>query len=111
MNITLYGQRYDDEPFELIKQGDSLLINGEEFDLSPLPEGGSLPGSAVDSQWFALGQIERVGGNIQLSLLYPIPANFSPEQSTPKVLGNPPDGPVSLPQPLPEPVLREEAGE
>ncbi|MFK3971201.1 hypothetical protein ACI2KS_10790 [Pseudomonas sp. NPDC087358] len=103
MNITVYGQRHDDQQFEITKDGETLIINDERFDLSPLLEGASIVGSAVQSKWFSLGKIIRKKGVISLSLLYPVPANFSPEQATPKLLENIPDGPVELPKPLPDP--------
>ncbi|MDT9673833.1 hypothetical protein F6R97_04080 [Pseudomonas sp. JV414] len=100
MEITVFGQRYDNEPFELIKKGDSLFINGEQFDFFPMPEGATLPGTAVQSKWFSLGQITKEENVIKLSLLYPVPANYSPEQATPQLLTNVADGPVALPQAL-----------
>ncbi|WP_130905284.1 hypothetical protein [Pseudomonas sp. Sample_22] len=111
MDITVYGQRLDNEPFDLVKQGDSLFINGEQFDLSPLQDGDSLPGTAVHSKWFSLGQITKEEGVIKLSLLYPVPANYSPEQATPQLLSNVPDGPVALPRPLPDPEPQQEVAE
>lgn len=100
MILKLYPQRWDNEPYELVKSGDSLLINGEEFDFSPLTDGAEIPASAVASKWF-MSKAERVGGELILIVIYPIPANYSPEQSVSIELTDVPDGPVALPQPLP----------
>lgn len=103
MKINVYGQRLNDEHFELVKVGDTLIVNGEPFDFSPLPDGASIPGTAISSKWFALKDVSRVDGELIINLIYPIPANFSPEQATPAYLVNVPDGVVELPKPLPEP--------
>ena len=102
MIIQLVPQRRDDT-VEVVKQGDSLIINGERFDFSPMGDGDTLPRSAIQSEWIASGtKVEKLGGEIRVTLLLPIPANFSPEQAFPVPLENVPDGPVQLPGPLPE---------
>lgn len=104
MKLKMYPQRWDNEPYELVKLGDSVFINGEKFDFSMMPEGSELPASAISSKWF-MSKAERVNGDIVLVMIYPIPVNYSPEQSVPCELSNVPDGPVDLPKPLLEPVF------
>lgn len=88
------------------KAGDVLTVNGTTFDFTPLPDGASLPASAIDSQHFA-GVVERVDGEIHLTLRLPHGPNPSPEQAFPAPISVTEDGQVALPQPLPatEPVL------
>lgn len=104
MKLKMYPQRWDNERYELVKLGDSVFINGEKFDFSSMPEGAELPASAISSKWF-MSKAERVNGEIVLVMIYPIPVNYSPEQSIPCELSNVPDGPVDLPRPLPEPAF------
>ncbi|VVN87706.1 hypothetical protein PS718_01628 [Pseudomonas fluorescens] len=100
MRIILSPQRRD-ENFTVIKAGDKLTVMGEEFDFSPIGNGDVLPASAVSSMWF-LDKIERVEGELVLTLLFPNPLNYSPEQAFPVDLVNVPDGPVAFPQSLPD---------
>ncbi|WP_434577524.1 hypothetical protein [Pseudomonas sp. Z1-6] len=99
MRINLSPQRRDDT-LEVIKDGDMLVINGEPFDFSKMGEGDTLPGSAIRSAWF-VGDIDKVGGELVLTLLLPNPWNYSQEQAFPAPLENIPDGPVVFPGPLP----------
>lgn len=105
MRIKLSPQRRD-EALEVVKSGNLLVVNGQVFDFSPLGDGDTLPGSAITSQWF-VGDVDRVGDEITLSLLLPLPANYSPEQAFPLDLVAVPDGPVVFPQPLPLPETTE----
>lgn len=101
MRIELRPLR-SDNTLSVIRNGDSLLINGEAFDFSPLAEGDTLPATAINSPWFA-GQVDRVGGQLELTVFLPLPINFSPEQAYPEPLLDVPEGVVSLPQPLADP--------
>lgn len=101
MIIKLSPQRRDDL-LEVVKTGQVLDINGEEFDFSAIPDGATLPRSAIDSEWFA-GDVEMISGDLVVTLLFPNPANYSPAQAFPVDLVGVPDGPVAFPQPLPAP--------
>ncbi|WP_282372612.1 hypothetical protein [Pseudomonas sp. PS02290] len=98
MIIKLSPQRRDDT-LEVIKIGKVLLVNGETFDLSPMTEGATLPWGAVSSMWFA-GDIDMQDGEITLTMLFPLPYNFSQAQAWPVDLVNVPDGVVQFPPPL-----------
>jgi hypothetical protein len=92
-----------DEALTVIKSGDVLTLNGENFDFSRMADGDTLPLGAVDSQWFG-GPVDRVGADLLLTLRLPLPMNYSQEQAYPVPLANVPDGEVSLPQPQPLPL-------
>lgn len=99
MRIKLSPQRRDDT-LSVIKSGHTLIVNGEAFDFSQMGDGDTLPASAVSSEWFAAG-VEKTGSELTLTLFFPNPWNYSPEQAFPVDLVNVPDGPVVFPGPLP----------
>lgn len=99
MIINLTAQRRDDS-LAVVRTGDILILNGESFDFSRIGEGGTLPKSAIVSEWFA-GDAERVAGELIIHLRLPNPWNYSPEQAFPTPLINVPNGPVMFPLPLP----------
>ena len=102
MIIKLSPQRRDDK-LEVSRVGAVLTINGEAFDFSKMASGDTLPASAISSPWFS-GQVDNVGGELELTLILPLPANYSSEQAFPVPLENVPDGPVVFPAPIPEPL-------
>lgn len=97
MIIKLSPSRRDDT-LTVVKNGDVLTLNGIDFDLSPLPEGAILPSSAVESEWF-VGDISRTDGVITLTLILPLPVNYSQAQAFPEDLVDVPDGEVKFPEP------------
>ncbi|MHC8396117.1 hypothetical protein ACYZT8_21120 [Pseudomonas sp. LB3P93] len=99
MKIILSPQRRDDT-LSVIKRGEVLIVSGEEFDLSLVNEGDTLPHEAISSEWFS-GNVERINGELTVALCLPNPWNFSPEQAFPAPLENVTDGPVAFPLPLP----------
>lgn len=103
MIIKLSPQRRDDT-LTVIRSGSALIVNGETFDLSRMDDGDTMPQGAISSDWFA-GDVEKSGGELTVTLLLPLPSNFSHEQAFPVDLINVPDGVVVLPQPLPDPVI------
>lgn len=100
MKIILSPQRRGDT-LEVNKAGDVLSVNGEDFDLSPMGDGDTLPREAIASLWFA-GPVEKIDGELVVTLLFPIPWNYSQEQAFPVPLENVQDGPVLFPGPLSE---------
>lgn len=100
MLIYLSPQRRDDT-LEVVKSGNVLTVNGEDFDFTPMGEGDTLPSSAISSQWF-LDNVDRINGELVLTLMLPLPANYSPEQAFPLPLLNVPDGLIAFPLPLSE---------
>lgn len=96
MNIKLVPQR-SDAPLLVSKIGDILTINGVAYDFSPLPEGATLPADAVDCT-SVVGPVERINGELQITLLLPHGPNPTQEQAFPEDILNPPDGDILLPQ-------------
>ena len=103
MIINLSPIRSDEE-LSVIKQGATLILNGEPFDFTNIGDGDTLPLEAIASTWFADAVI-KTDDTIEVTLRLPLPANFSPEQAFPVPLLNVPDGVVQLPQPLPTSVV------
>ncbi|SDT52997.1 hypothetical protein [Pseudomonas prosekii] len=99
MRINLSPQSRD-FGIEVVRSGETLTINGEAFDFSPMADGDTLPAAAIDSIWFA-GPVEKRDGELELTLFLPLPTNFSPEQAFPQPLLSVPDGIVIFPAPLP----------
>lgn len=96
MIITLLPQRRDDS-LSLSKQGDVLNINGIAYDFSLLPEGGTLPAEATGCE-YVIGSVERVDGEIQISLILPHSADASENVRFPQPIVVSNDGNVELPQ-------------
>lgn len=99
MKINLSPMRRDDE-VSVSRVGAILTINGEDFDFTQIGDGDTLPASAIASPWFT-GQVDNVGGELELTLILPLPANYSQAQAFPDPITVFVDGPVALPQPLP----------
>ena len=95
MHITLSPMRRD-ETLTLERQGDALILNGELFDFSPLPEGATLPVEAIPSDWFA-GPVQRDGGQLQVMLVLPHGPNAPQNTRFPAPIDNPPAGGIALP--------------
>ena len=96
MKINLSPQRRDDT-LAVTKQGDILTINGTTYDFSQLPDGGTLPADAVDCE-FVIGSVDRVNGELELTLLLPHGPNASEAARFPEHIIDPADGEVELPK-------------
>ena len=96
MKINLSPQRRDDT-LTVTKQGDALTINGTAYDFSQLPDGGTLPADAVDSE-FVIGSVDRVNGELELTLLLPHGADASEAAQFPQPVINPANGDLELPK-------------
>ena len=96
MIIQLSPQRRDDT-LAVTKQGDVLTINGTAYDFSQLPDGGTLPADAVDSE-YVIGSVNRVKGELELTLLLPHGADASEAARFPQPIIDPADGKVELPK-------------
>lgn len=100
MKIILYPQRRDDE-LTLSLQGERLTVSGDVLDLSTIPDGATVPMEAIDNPFIA-GPIERIDGELRISLLLPRSTPFGVFDETGKM--RPPlevtvtqDGDISLP--------------
>lgn len=96
MHITLSPVRMD-ATLTASRAGDVLILNGVEFDFTQLPDGATLPAEAIDSEWI-VGPVERIGGELHLTLLLPHGPNASQAARFPNPIIDPPDGPLELPQ-------------
>ena len=96
MKITLSPQRRDDT-LEVIKAGDTLTINGVDYDFSVVTEGATLPRDAVDCAWLA-SDVERIDGVLHLTLILPHGAEASYAARFPTPLLDHADGLLELPQ-------------
>ncbi|HGM5580729.1 TPA: tail fiber assembly protein [Pseudomonas putida] len=90
-------------PLSLYRSGDALTINGVTFDLSRLPDGATLPASAISST-FLLNPIERVDGKLRVTLVLPFAADAPVEARFPEDIVDPADGVVVLPGIEPTPL-------
>jgi hypothetical protein len=95
MFIKLSPTRLDIK-LSLSRQDDVLTLNGEDLDLSMLPEGATLPQSAVASYWIA-GDITRKDGVLRVPLVMPHGANAPEETRFATSITVQKDGPVALP--------------
>jgi len=96
MKISLSPQRRDDA-LTVVKAGDTLTINDAVYDFSVIPDGATLPAAATDCPFIA-GPVERVAGDLQLTLILPLAGGASEAARFPQPLIDPTDGTVELPQ-------------
>lgn len=96
MQIKFNPQRRDDS-LNVVKQGDTLIVNGTEYDFSTVPEGATLPADAIDSDLFS-GDVERINGELMLTLTLPHGPNPSKAVAFPEPITVVADGKVELPQ-------------
>jgi len=76
--------------------GDVLTLNGEAFDLGPLPEGATLASEAIDSPWI-VGPVSRIDGELHLTLRLPHGPNPSHAVAFPEPIHVTEDGTIPLP--------------
>lgn len=96
MQISFSPQRRDDA-LQVSKLGDVLTINGTAFDFSVIPDGATLPASAVACEYIT-GDIERIGGVLHLVLVLPVGPDASQAANFPEPLINTADGVLEFPQ-------------
>jgi hypothetical protein len=95
MQINLTPTR-GSAPLTLARSGDVLTIAGEAFDFSGIPDGATLPRAAVACPWL-LSDVERIGGEIVLTLILPHGPAAPEATRFPAAIIDPPDGAVTLP--------------
>lgn len=95
--IVSFSPRRDDSDLELYRSGDALTINGKAFDFSPLPNGATLPASAIDSPLFC-GDVERIDGVLHVSLILPHGPNPPHHVAFPSPLTVTQDGEIEVPK-------------
>ena len=95
MRISFSPQRRDDA-LTLARSGDTLVVNGDAVDLSVVPDGATLPASAIDNDWI-VGKVERIGGVLHLTLILPHGPNPSQAVAFPEPISVTNNGPVAVP--------------
>ena len=95
MKINLSPIR-SDRALEISKTGETLTINGIPYDFSQLPDGATLPREAIDCEWI-VSDVNRINGEIELTILLPHGANASHEARFPEPIVMYNDGQVVLP--------------
>ncbi len=95
MKITLVPVRMDC-PLEVSLKGESLILNGEAVDLSRVTEAGPLDAAEFGSSWI-IGDVRRVAGEIELSLILPHGADAPEGTRFPKPVRRVKDGALALP--------------
>ncbi|WP_222127505.1 hypothetical protein [Pseudomonas oryzihabitans] len=96
--IVQFSPVRSDAILAVSRAGDTLTINGEAFDFSVIPEGATLPASAVACE-FVVDEVTRTNGVLTLTLLLPygpVPLGYHFE---PEPLLDPADGALPLPAP------------
>lgn len=79
MKIKLWADLVD-WTIEARVDGDIITINGEAIDLSGIPEGYRLPGSAVGNKFFVESDfVERIDGVLSFTIRLPVKGD-SPEE-------------------------------
>jgi len=95
MRISLSPIRMD-AGLVVSKVGDMLTINGETFDFSDLPDGATIPAGEVPCEWI-VGPVERVDGDLRLTLILPYGYNAPVERRHPDPIVDPADGLLVFP--------------
>lgn len=94
MQISFSPQRRDDAIIAS-KVGDILTVNGESFDFSSLPDGATIPDVPCE---FIAGSVDRIDGEIHLTLILPHGPNPSQAVAFPEPITVTEDGPIAIPQ-------------
>lgn len=94
MRISFSPMRRDDTLTLEKTNGDRLRINGDLFNFNPLNDGDTIP--AVPCEWI-VGPVERIGGEIRLTLILPHGPNPSRAVAFPETVTVTDDGPIVVP--------------
>lgn len=91
-------------PLEASVLGDVITINGEDIDLSGIPDGFRLPGSAVGNKFFVDTEfVERIGKTLHFTLRLPVDWDSPEEYRNPSepIIIDARSGPVKFPDTSP----------
>ncbi|WP_323156877.1 hypothetical protein [Pseudomonas rhodesiae] len=101
-------------PLEASVLGDVITINGEDIDLSGIPDGFRLPGSAVGNKFFVDTEfVERIGKKLHFTLRLPVHWDSPEEYRNPSepITIDVRSGPVKFPDTSPVVILAAELPE
>jgi hypothetical protein len=93
-----------DWQLEASVNGDVFTIDGEDIDLSGIPDGHRLPGNAVGNRFFVESEyVERKGGTLYFTLRLPVDWNSPEEYRNPvePIVIDAHSGPVKFPDTSP----------
>ena len=96
MRLTFSPQRRDVVLVLEKSSGDRLRINGELFNFDPLEEGATIPAGVVPCDWI-VGPVERVDGELRLTVILPHGPNPSVAVAFPEHIVVTDEGPITLP--------------
>ena len=96
MKISFVPQRRDDQLVVEQVASDVLRIDGELFNFSDLPDGATIPAGTVPCAWID-GPIERVAGEVSLTLRLPVGPSPSLAVAFPEPITVTEPGPIALP--------------
>ena len=109
MKIKLWAALMEDT-LEAYVEGDTITINGEVIDLSVIPNGYKLPGSAVKNNFFVESDyIQRIDGVLNFTLRLPVQMDSPEEYRNPitPIILDVVSGNVPFPDTTPVPVTSE----
>ena len=92
-----FSPQVREDTLAVTKAGDALTINGVTYDFAQLPENATLPATAVGCEYI-VGDVTRVNGDIELTLLLPITPQASEAARFPAPITVTADGPITLPE-------------
>ncbi|PYG33130.1 hypothetical protein [Pelagimonas varians] len=95
MKISFSPVRSDTRQ-EIVRSGDSLLIDGLALDFGPVSNGDVLPGDAIPTDQI-IGDATRIDGALHLTLALPHGANAPSETLFPVTISMDSDGPIPMP--------------
>lgn len=92
-----FSPQFSNKQLTLEKRDTSLIINGDVFDFSDMPDGSTYPSGAVNSDHI-IGEVENINGAIHMTILLPYNLNEPPHSvSFPDEILMDRDGRISLP--------------
>lgn len=94
MKITFTPIRHDAK-IEVVRQGDTLTVNGKELDFSAVSEGSS--SESFECDWL-IGPVSREAGELVLTLALPHSPDAGEGRFEPHEITLEGDGPVPLPE-------------
>lgn len=95
-HITLSPQFGEMAALAITVAGDTITINGDDLDLSPLEDGDVLDREAVDSP-FLVDDVRKLVATIHITLLFPLRHGAPEAARFPAPISMAADGPVALP--------------
>jgi len=96
MRISYSPQRRDDSLTLERTSGDRLRVNGELFNFNTLNDGDVIPAGSIPCEWI-VGPVEKVDGDVWLTLILPHGANPSPAVAVPEPITVADDEPIDVP--------------